>query len=460
MERTATTCEAQATKSASSREFFARLTWVLLLVPALALALAPEIGCHDTQVVAEGDGGGLACGPGTHEQGGQCMPDSVTGDGGTSLSCGPGTHEENGACVPDRARPNDCDNVDCGAHGTCKLSDFGKAYCDCDDGYHSENMTCVATCAVQLDELSLTDIGPHGPLQQGALIVDQDVAYLLGAHVWFMDISDPSHPSALYQADSDWHGGPGDAILKDNYLFMMGSHWLDGDPDGLVVYDVSDPSSPRKVGDFGTYMGWDMAIKGNLLLLALTGSVVIMDIADPENPTEISRVKSTPLGATIEVVGNYLWITSAANPPQGWAIVDISDPHNPAVVNHLGPPPNYQALGVSSGTGYAAYMNSVMTLDLADPVHPVILGSVAFNDPDQNGGVSPDAIAFLDDLAVISITGIHVADVSDPVHPMEVASYNSPGQSRIEGALAVRQDGLIVSYYQSGGLSIVQMTCK
>ncbi len=56
------------------------------------LVVVPMVACVD-----EGDPLDLTCGPGTHEEAGECVPD------GAPLSCGPGTHEEAGQCVPDEA---------------------------------------------------------------------------------------------------------------------------------------------------------------------------------------------------------------------------------------------------------------------------------------------------------------------------------------------------------------------
>lgn len=78
---------------------------------------------------------GIACGEGTHEAGGQCIPDA-------SLTCGPGTHASAGQCVLDTA-PVTCAAGTHLAGGAC-LPD---AVVSCGAGTHRDGTRCVLDAA-------------------------------------------------------------------------------------------------------------------------------------------------------------------------------------------------------------------------------------------------------------------------------------------------------------------------
>jgi len=320
-------------------------------------------------------------------------------------------------------------------------------------------MRCAPTCTPALTEHSWTLV-EEGPVQQGALLIKGDIAYLLGRHTTVVDLADPSNPEILYEGESDWHGAPGDAAIKGNYLYMVGSFWLDGDPEGLVVYDISEPGIPRRVREVGQYRSWDVMLSGELLYVLMGNSIAVMDLSSPAAPIEIARVSLEMHVGTALSFGDHALLGSNANPPQGLGILDVSTPTDPVLVNRLDPIGQAAMPMASSGSiVYVAASDDLIIMDHSDPVHPRIIGALEFDDVDSNSGNSADQMSVLGDLLIVSVTGVNVLDVADPAHPFIAAYHRHEGATRIEGGLAVSDAGLIVAYYQGSGMSVLSLSC-
>ncbi|RMD60380.1 MAG: hypothetical protein D6828_00040, partial [Nitrospirae bacterium] len=117
---------------------------------------------------------------------------------------------------------NPCDGIDCGAHGSCMVTD-GEPSCNCDEGYHEENLTCVkngggnngtnqppqilslqanSTTISDFDTLTITAVvnDPDGPgdILGGILTEDyQNTTYNYGAFSW--------QAQGTYSISLDWY---------------------------------------------------------------------------------------------------------------------------------------------------------------------------------------------------------------------------------------------------------------
>jgi len=98
-------------------------TIVIALGAALLLAACDEGG-------EDGPCDGVTCsGHGT----------CVATAGVAACNCDDGYHAEDLSCVED---PDPCEGVDCSGQGSC-VSPAGTALCECNDGYHAVDLTCV-----------------------------------------------------------------------------------------------------------------------------------------------------------------------------------------------------------------------------------------------------------------------------------------------------------------------------
>jgi glycosidase len=118
----------------------------------------PCTEAHRSVCALSGESFVCHCDPGTHDEQGVCVVDSVCvpnpceaehrhvcvsdGSGSHRCDCDAGYHDEHGTCVADTVcSPNPCMTV----HETvCVPDGAGGHRCDCDPGYHDEHGTCVA----------------------------------------------------------------------------------------------------------------------------------------------------------------------------------------------------------------------------------------------------------------------------------------------------------------------------
>jgi len=146
------------------------------------------------------------------------------------------------------------------------------------------------------------------------IAVSGDHAYLTsGIHgssgLDIIDISSFSSPSfeGAYNI--------GDALgvaVSDDYVCVGGSSISDPDT-GVWIFDRDNPSSPELLGNLDTAPAYDIAIKNNYACLANGSGLVIADISNPSSP---AIVGSHPTGANsydVDVEGDYAYVASYDN---------------------------------------------------------------------------------------------------------------------------------------------------
>ncbi len=246
-----------------------------------------------------------------------------------------------------------------------------------------------------------------------------------------IDISDPSFPSSIGECEvsGDFYG------LDISGSFVGISHGRGG----FSLYDVSNPASPSHLGNYDTphgitSHGTPIVVSGDYAYLA---GMRIIDISDPSNPF-LAGVGGANDANSVAISGRFAYC--CAGWPRHFKIVDISSPTNPYQVASLGFPDNYQLFDVAVRGDYA-YVSGVMWIsgdsygylrivDISNPVNPHIVGSydcpvISFN----SGGIalSGDYAYFVEDWSLYSDlrASLRIIDISDPTDPTEVGSYFS-----------------------------------
>lgn len=224
---------------------------------------------------------------------------------------------------------------------------------------------------------------------------------------------------------------------------------------------------------------------GALLVVATersNGSIVIYDRADPARPRQLSRFTSENARETgvhtvkLGRVGGRHYAFLSINPsPSRLVIVDITDPENPSEVfsRRMGNPFIHDVF-VRDGLVFTALWNDGMTIwdiggggEGGSPENPVELGNVRtvggsvhnfwwFHDP-TNGS---KRYVFVGEEGPGSVTGatssgdIHVVDVSDLRNPQEVAFLTVPGAGA-HNFVMDEAAGILYAAYYNGGVRVV-----
>ena len=128
-------------------------------------------------------------------------------------------------------------------------------------------------------------------------------------------------------------------------------------------------------------------------------------------------------------------------------LLDVSDPARPAVLGRTGVLPGVvQGVAVSGSHAYvAAGDGGLRVVDVSDPAHPREVGSC--DTPGEAWGV---AVSGSYAYVAAGDAGLRIVDVSDPAHPREVGSYDTPGSAwdvAVSGSYAYvadRDGGLVM----------------
>ena len=146
-----------------------------------------------------------------------------------------------------------------------------------------------------------------------------------------LDLADPEAPILLGENSPFWASG---IVTSDQYAYLL------SDPDGLLVFDISDPGTPKKVGSVITGMGGELEFsvqeliergmcisEDRLYITDQRDGLIIVDIGDPSSP-QLAGVYTTPVSdwlMDIKVRDQFAYLVSRS---AGFRVLDVSEPGN------------------------------------------------------------------------------------------------------------------------------------
>ena len=292
-------------------------------------------------------------------------------------------------------------------------------------------------------------------------------AYYAGT-LTVVDISNPSAPQVVGQSPFSSGLLNGSSVtVSGHYAYAISQNRNqasgtgnndDGTGNSLTILDISNPTAPTIVGTlkdanalFGAH---GVAVSGSYVYVAAQGclsgqpctsqsvgnSLVVIDASNPANPAIVSTLRNSSLpvpwtgtnalqhACGIAVSGNYAYIT--ASYAHRVTIVDISDPVHPMIVGSVQDSNLLQVpVDVAVRGGYAYVVNEVVgsgrvtVLDVHNPTLPTIVGSVA--SAALSGAYR---IRLRSNFAYVAATyapAMSVLDISDPTKPRVAGSFQS-----------------------------------
>jgi parallel beta-helix repeat protein len=177
----------------------------------------------------------------------------------------------------------------------------------------------------------------HGPYRD--LEISGSIAFIADERgLSAVDISDPARPFETGCLDLEG----GSSRWSTTGVGVQGTLAAVAQAgDGTVFVDVSDPSNMTVLGRFvsGSDWAWDAKLQGNLAYVA-DGGIRVLDISDPEDPSEVGFAPS-PTGDAREIIlaGTVAYLTTAKT---GTLAFDVSDPRDPVKITE------YDSLGFAN----------------------------------------------------------------------------------------------------------------
>ena len=310
-------------------------------------------------------------------------------------------------------------------------------------------------------ELEVVGRTPQEEFQAAEQWIIGKYAYLssiMAGRVWVYDISDPAKPVKVDSVSFDARVINDVSTTADGRIAVITREGASNRKNGIVFLDLADPAHPKVLSEYtetvtgGVHSAY---VNGHYVYLTddATGSLRVIDFADPAKPKEVARWQTenplarpvtTPEGETF-IGGRMLHDVQVGDGliymgywKDGLVILDVGNgikggsPEHPQFVSQLRF--NYSEL---YGPGWLAGAHSVFRYK-----NYVFLGDEVF--PVQYD---------LTDKARIPTKGVvHVVDVSDILNPRKVAEYDVPE----EGAhnMWVENDVMYIGYYSGGARAV------
>jgi hypothetical protein len=206
-----------------------------------------------------------------------------------------------------------------------------------------------------------------------------------GNRLTLLDISEPENPTEIGHYNNLLLTQK--AIIHGDYVYVAG--WWDG----VTILNIADPANPSFVtkvhnwttgaipGEEFCYAS-DISVKGNYLYIIDykpfeaedTKGLYIFDISIPENPVFVSRYEQlSEKGWHINVTDNYAYLADGIG---GIEVIDITDPADPNTVSYQPLMDVAYNLDVNNGYVYAAcyILGGVQAIDVSDPANPSVSG--------------------------------------------------------------------------------------
>ncbi|NIT57300.1 MAG: choice-of-anchor B family protein, partial [Aliifodinibius sp.] len=202
------------------------------------------------------------------------------------------------------------------------------------------------------------------------------------APVQIFDLSDPANPNLISTIDFSAHGYTGGAhncYVDGNYLYIVGNHG----PGGLLIYDISTPSSPSFEGGFQPYYYHDIYVRNDTAYAAAIygQGVDIIDVSNKVQPALITTFNYPGSGAhncwttedgkyifvgdEIGSLGNHTRVFNIQNLSNVTKVADIII--DPNAITH-----NSYVKGNTLYIGH--YTEGVRFFDVSDPTSPQEMG--------------------------------------------------------------------------------------
>lgn len=274
----------------------------------------------------------------------------------------------------------------------------------------------------------------------GDLAVAGDHVFIAAgsAGLIIVDISDPSSPSQV---------GTYPTTAKVTYVTLHGRHaYISDGTNDVVILDITDPTSPSFVGSYSaanTSRG--IAVRGNVAYVAWGGDgIIALDVSNPASPALLDSYDTPGFAYDVAVDGDHLFVGDGSS---GLLILRIHDADTLSYASGENTPGTAQEIIVSGDYAYLADRSGgVRVIDISDLSNPAPAGSLTVADDARGIDVAGDLLFVADDNA-----GLQVVDIRDPLNPVIANTILTPGP-----AVSARWDGELVFVGDgSSGLQVI-----
>jgi hypothetical protein len=175
------------------------------------------------------------------------------------------------------------------------------------------------------DPANPTEVGAYNTpgVARGVVVIDT-LAYVADGSAGGMRVVNVANPSIPHEIGFyDSPGDPWNLAIADTLAYLA-----DGTGGGLRILNVVDPTSPQEIGSYDTQgLAKDIAVSGAYAFLADGGDgLIVFDVSTPSSPQPVGLDPGWVWGIKLQGSTAYL-----AGSSTGMRILDISNPLAPTV---------------------------------------------------------------------------------------------------------------------------------
>lgn len=276
------------------------------------------------------------------------------------------------------------------------------------------------------------------PPAMTALAVEGDYAYV-GTYTYMVviDISNPDRPSQVAYAQLS---APARQVVTawgrvyvltdaDQYELYPSS----GD-ESVAIFDVRNPTAPKLIGQISQGAYYSLDVQGFTLYLSSEEGFSILDVSDPRYPVTqgFIPIRFSLYGSAVSVSGSQALLASYSTL---W-VINIADPLHPTIIGELEDDSglvrgssialafkgNLVAMAGGFADGYYNPTSDCILIDLSDLIHPTKLSQVG----DSYG--SHPSVVLLNQRMYFSGRDepVRVYDIRDPKAPVLLGEGDDP----------------------------------
>jgi hypothetical protein len=227
---------------------------------------------------------------------------------------------------------------------------------------------------------------------------------------------------------------------------------------GLIVADLSNPSTPRELGRLPAEFSSAIAGKGRHVYLGTAtngGSVTSVDVSNPARPVVRDSVPLDTRVERLQLAGRFLFAASAPDsaggPPGGLRVFDVGNPSQISEIGRYSDDCEFASdLAVSDDarTVHLRCSSGLHILDVSQPSRPVRVGFYAAGGGDR-------AIALGSGSVFVATDGtVEEVDVRNPRQPTLLNRYQLPAEAR---RLRVMPGRRLFVFTGTGGMQIIKL---
>jgi hypothetical protein len=193
---------------------------------------------------------------------------------------------------------------------------------------------------------------------------------LSGNELGIIDISDPSSPGEIFFHTFEREFA--DVSVNEPYIYLTSFNW------GVSVYRRISQDSLEFIRDFSCHeYAFDVEIEDNIGYFSQCFTLFIYDLTNPEDSVLLSSIVPVSGAGQLYFHDGFIYTQMVdGGCDMSVSIIDVSDPSNPEEIDLLYFPSYVNDVHFDDNLAYfSVYRNELYVYDVSDPLDPVFLAS-------------------------------------------------------------------------------------